>query len=120
MRGRYSRSLGVGANCVAALWRVKSLPRQRGDRPKLKFDWLCRRVAILMYPYRAPHFKSIRKLRKGMHPAPTHNHCSSERDNKTPKPRVMNCAPPQHELQLGRYGSFFPCRRSIATRPITE
>ena len=32
MRGRYSRSFGIGAHCVAALWRVKSLPRHRGDR----------------------------------------------------------------------------------------
>ena len=38
MRGRYSRSFGVSAHCVAALWRVKSLLRHRGDRPKLKFE----------------------------------------------------------------------------------
>jgi hypothetical protein len=25
----------VGVPCIAALWRVKSLPRHRGDRPKL-------------------------------------------------------------------------------------
>ena len=25
----------VGVPCITALWRVKSLPRHRGDRPKL-------------------------------------------------------------------------------------
>src|SRR5260370_25395943 len=27
----------VGVPCIAALWRVESLPRHRGDRPKLNF-----------------------------------------------------------------------------------
>jgi hypothetical protein len=29
----------VGVPCIAALWRVKSLPRHRGDRPKLNELW---------------------------------------------------------------------------------
>src|SRR5215831_7229079 len=37
--GRYGALLPlfrlVGALCIAAFWRVKSLPRHRGDRPKL-------------------------------------------------------------------------------------
>src|SRR5215831_10840085 len=41
--GRYGALLPlfrlVGALCIAALWRVKSLPRHRGDRPKLMNGW---------------------------------------------------------------------------------
>src|SRR6516164_7321361 len=39
MGGRYGALLPlfrlVGVPCIAALWRVESLPRHRGDRPKL-------------------------------------------------------------------------------------
>src|SRR5262249_15177934 len=31
----------VGVHCVAALWRVESLPRHRGDRPKTQLKETC-------------------------------------------------------------------------------